>query len=264
MLMIWASSNISFSLQPVNQSQPHNPNPALKTTTRDYNPVLRELGGEGALRGPASVDGHPLRGHFNRFELSRAEFADWAAQVGEAVGYEVAVFGFGRAAGDAATKAAASAAAAAAGDGGPLPPAVEEEAPDVEKTGWAAGAAAQGQLAVATASAAELVRRALAWGDAVADAAAAGAGAGHEPLAGVGHAMHAAVWVRKGGAAAGAQQGGAAAAASGGAPLGAAEGQAPLRCYWGPHVVEAQLPRDRAIVDGGGEAVAKPEAMGQI
>ncbi|KAI8472083.1 MAG: hypothetical protein J3K34DRAFT_519984 [Monoraphidium minutum] len=209
------------------------PRVVLATTpNRDYNPVISELAGTAALRGPAGPGGAPLRHAPNRFELGGAEFGAWAAAVAAGAGdYDVSVFGLGRAAGDAATKAAAAAA------GGGPPPAAG---------GGGAGRADGAAPAPEGASpAARLVADALARG------APGGAPGGQLPLPGVGFAQHAAVWVRRRG---GAREG--AAAVSAAAP-------APLRRFWGPVVVAAVLPAAGEPPEGGGGA-ATPDVVEQF
>ena len=210
--------------------------------------MLRELGGDASLRGPHGPDGLPLRHAPHRFEFAAAEFAPWARRVaaaataaaGDVDGYDVHVFGLGRARGDEGTKAAAAAAAAAAAGGGEEKGAADEE-------GVGAGGAA-----------AELAARALAWGDAAADAAA-------PALPGIGHALHGALYVRR---AEGGGGGGGGEAA--GIPLGAAAPpalpqqqhtqtqQALLQAFWGPVTIVAETADQRAARDDGGAACAKP------
>jgi len=225
-------------------------------TRRDYNRVLRELGGESALRGPAGPDGRPLRGPFNRFELTGPEFAAWAAQVAEQAGYEVGVFGFGRAAGDGDTKAAAAAAGAGAG-------AASGGAAEQGEFGAAHQAADVGGAAGSGQSAAELAQQALGWADAASEGAAAGAGAGLGPLPAIGYAMHAAVWVRKDCGRDGGE--------TGAAMPGPFVPPAVWQRYWGPHVIVAQQPWEvyatPAAVgaggrSGGGAGVSAQEAAG--
>ncbi|GBF89034.1 hypothetical protein Rsub_01533 [Raphidocelis subcapitata] len=217
----------------------------LLTPNRDYNPVLRELAGDAALAGPAGPDGRQLRFPYDHFELSRPEFESWAAAAAGrgGAGYDLHAFGLGRARGDAATKAAAAA-----------PPAAGSDAPAGAETG-----AETGEPILGASAAAALARDALAWGDASAEGAADAAPGGEAPLAGLGHAVHAALWLRRAEAeaaapeppqgAAGAGQG-AASAAVGGAAAAA------LRPYCPPAVLEARLQQDRAEAAGAGAAVA--------
>jgi hypothetical protein len=209
--------------------------------------VLRELAGDAALRGPAGPDGRPLRLHYHHFELSRREFESWCAGVAARAGggYDVAAFGVGRAPGDSGSKAAAAAAVSAGGEGAAT--AAAAAAVKLDAGGFSGGPAAQ------------LAEEALTWGEAVGGAP----GAAQDALPGAGHALHAAVWVRR------EEEGqpapaGAAGSGSGGAPPPAAAVPVPLRCFWqAPCVVARAAPKPDAEA-GGSTVVAVPEAMEQI
>jgi hypothetical protein len=219
---------------------------------RDFNAVIQELAGSSALRGPAGPGGAPLRFGFDRFEMTAAEFAEWAAHVGRESGYQVAVFGLGRAAGDAKSKAAAAAATAAvdarrAVDSG-LAGTAGTDAGESEPGAAGAGAAA----VTADGVTAEVLRA----------SAPAGVPGGQEPLHGVEFAQHAAIWVRCAGSAVAETGGDEGAQAPGGG--GAAGGKAPLRRFWGPLQVAALLPGDLERMQGGVADSAMPDVLEQI
>lgn len=226
---------------------------------RSYNAILSELAGAAALRGPAGPGGAPLRHGPNRFEFTAPEFDAWARRVAAAGGYEVAVFGLGRARGDAATRAALAAGGGAAADApaGDAPAGAADGAGDaaaaVEASSGGAGDAAGG----AALAAAALAKEALVRG------APGGAPGGQEPLPGVGHAQLVALWVQRPDADAGAAFTAAPGEAATGAGV-AAGLPAPLRQFWGPTRVVAVLPGGGELAGAGGPATAAPEAMEQF